>query len=78
MERILTRNIHKEGSQTAAVYEAGGGYASLRRLPNEATLRWYLAAALVAERGLRAVNRVQPEGLVHLNEILAAAAEVLR
>ena len=31
MERILTRNIHKEGSQTAAVYEAGGGYASLRK-----------------------------------------------
>jgi NADH-quinone oxidoreductase subunit F len=30
MERILTRNIHKEGSESVSVYEAGGGYQSLR------------------------------------------------
>jgi NADH-quinone oxidoreductase subunit F len=30
MERILTRNVDKEGSDTLAVYEAGGGYEALR------------------------------------------------
>jgi NADH-quinone oxidoreductase subunit F len=31
MERILTRNINKERSETLAVYESGGGYAALRK-----------------------------------------------
>ena len=31
MERVLTRNIHKENSQSVEVYEAGGGYAGLRK-----------------------------------------------
>jgi len=31
MERILTRNIHKDDSQSVSVYEAGGGYQSLRK-----------------------------------------------
>jgi len=31
MERILTRNIHKEDSESIAVYEAGGGYEALRK-----------------------------------------------
>ena len=30
MERILTRNVEKEGSHTLAVYEAGGGYQAFR------------------------------------------------
>jgi NADH-quinone oxidoreductase subunit F len=30
-EKVLTRNIHKENSQSVEVYEAGGGYQSLRR-----------------------------------------------
>ena len=30
MERILTRNIEKEGAHTLAVYEAGGGYQAFR------------------------------------------------
>ncbi len=29
---ILTRNIHKEGSQTLRVYEEGGGYQALRKV----------------------------------------------
>jgi len=29
MEKILTRNIHKENSETIAVYESGGGYKAL-------------------------------------------------
>jgi len=31
MEKILTRNIHKENSTSIGVYEAGGGYASMRK-----------------------------------------------
>ena len=31
MERFLTRNVGKEGSQTVAVYEAAGGYQGLRK-----------------------------------------------
>ena len=31
MEKILTRNIHKENSQSIEVYQAGGGYEGLRK-----------------------------------------------
>jgi NADH-quinone oxidoreductase subunit F len=31
MEKILTRNIHKENSQTLAVYESSGGYQPMRK-----------------------------------------------
>src|SRR5512134_95195 len=31
MERILTRNVDKEESETLRVYEAGGGYQALRK-----------------------------------------------
>ncbi len=42
MEKILTRNLHKENSQSIGVYEAGGGYESLKKVvksmaPNEVT-----------------------------------------
>jgi NADH-quinone oxidoreductase subunit F len=32
MERILTRNVGKEGSQLLSVYEASGGYEALRKV----------------------------------------------
>jgi hypothetical protein len=54
------------------------GYSSARALPSARSLRWHTAAALLAERALRAVNRVRPEGLARLRELLAAASEVLR
>ncbi len=54
------------------------GYASVRALPSASSLRWHTAAALLAERALRAVNRVRPEGLARLRELLAAASDVLR
>jgi tRNA A-37 threonylcarbamoyl transferase component Bud32 len=54
------------------------GYASVRALPSAGSLRWHTAAALLAERALRAVNRVRPEGLARLRELLAAASDVLR
>jgi aminoglycoside phosphotransferase (APT) family kinase protein len=54
------------------------GYASVRELPAPESLRWHTAAALLAERALRAVNRVRPEGLARLCELLREAREILR
>jgi Ser/Thr protein kinase RdoA (MazF antagonist) len=54
------------------------GYSSLRELPDPELLRWHVAAALLTERALRAVNRIRPDGLVHLGAILNEAREVLR
>ncbi len=31
MEKVLTRNIDKENSQSLEVYEASGGYQALRK-----------------------------------------------
>jgi Ser/Thr protein kinase RdoA (MazF antagonist) len=54
------------------------GYASLRELPGAETLRWHVAAALLSERALRAVNRIRPDGLAHLGAVLADARAALR
>jgi Ser/Thr protein kinase RdoA (MazF antagonist) len=53
------------------------GYAAVRPLPSPAIVRWYTAAALLAERVLRAVTRIRPEGLPHLNTLLADAHALL-
>ncbi len=50
MERILTRNIDKEGAHTLAVYEAGGGYQPFR-------------AALRSMTPERIVDEVKKSGL---------------
>lgn len=52
------------------------GYASVRALPSDASLRWHVGAALVAERAIRAVNRVNLRSLASLTELvdLAVAA----
>lgn len=49
------------------------GYGEVATLPDDGELRWFMAAALVAERAIRAVNRVQVPALLHLDEIVAAA-----
>jgi tRNA A-37 threonylcarbamoyl transferase component Bud32 len=54
------------------------GYASVRKLPQASQLRWHAAAALLSERALRAVNRVRPEGLDCLHELLIEAGRILR
>jgi Ser/Thr protein kinase RdoA (MazF antagonist) len=54
------------------------GYESVRGLPAPESLRWHTAAALLAERALRAVNRVRPEGLARLREVLCEAGKILR
>jgi len=53
-------------------------YAGNRRLPTERVLRWHTAAALLSERALRSVNRIRPEGLQHLSQLLDDAREILR
>ncbi|NOT54100.1 MAG: phosphotransferase [Deltaproteobacteria bacterium] len=53
------------------------GYAAVRPLPSPAIVRWYTAAALLAERVLRAVTRIRPEGLPHLNTLLTDAHTLL-
>lgn len=53
------------------------GYAQIRALPAERDLRWHTAAALLAERAVRAVNRVQVRALPHLAAVLAAGEAAL-
>ena len=54
-----------------------GGYASARHLPATRTIAWYTAAAVLAERALRAVTRVRTEGLHHLGALLHHADAAL-
>ncbi len=53
------------------------GYGSVRSLPSTAELVWYTSAAFVAERAIRAVNRVYQPTLAVLAELLELAAETL-
>jgi len=52
-------------------------YAGILQLPSQRYLSWHTAAALLSERALRSVNRIRPEGLNHLPQILADAREIL-
>jgi aminoglycoside phosphotransferase (APT) family kinase protein len=54
------------------------GYAERRELPEHAVLDWYVAAALLSERALRALNRLRPEGLARMGAVLADARAALR
>jgi aminoglycoside phosphotransferase len=53
------------------------GYADVQPLPSATATRWHTAAALLVERALRAVNRMRPNGLRHLQPLLADAWMVL-
>ena len=53
-------------------------YAGSRQLPAQRSLSWHTAAALLSERALRSVNRIRPEGLHHLSQLLSDAREILR
>lgn len=70
---LLSKNSAQELSDAFL-----NGYAALRKLPQLSSLRWNIAAALLAERALRAVNRIRPEGLDHLRELLLEATHILR
>lgn len=53
------------------------GYSETRELPQPDSLRWHTAAALMAERALRAVSRIRREGLEQLNELLLDSLRLL-
>lgn len=53
------------------------GYSELRPPPDSAALGWHTAAALLAERALRVVTRIRPDGLVRLPALLAEARRAL-
>ena len=46
------------------------GYSEARELPKQDSLRWHTAAALLAERSLRAVHRIRGGGLKRMGDLL--------
>ena len=70
---LIPRDVERELGESFL-----SGYGRARGLPREVSLNWHTAAALLAERALRAVNRIRPEGLGCLHELLAEARHVLR
>ena len=75
--------IHGRSGATAEDAETLGrlalqGYAAVRPLPSDASLRWHTVAAMVAERAVRAVNRVNGPALERLDDLLALAEHVDR
>jgi len=53
-------------------------YARVQKLPSPRSLSWHTAAALLSERALRSVNRIRPDGLRQLSQLLDDAREILR
>lgn len=53
------------------------GYAAVRMPPSSDELRWHVAAALIVERAIRAVNRVHLPTLAVLGELIDLAAATL-
>lgn len=81
---LLARFRHGEAvgeltsAEAAAMVDAAlGGYATVRALPSERSLRWHTTAALVAERMMRAVNRVHLPALDNLGALADAATASL-
>ncbi len=71
--RLINPYTAVEGLGTAFL----AGYAAVGSVPSASELRWYTAAALVAERAIRAVNRVNEPTLAVLPELLEMAEAVL-
>ena len=71
---LLAGDATRAADQRQAVLE---GYAAVRPLPEADVLAWHVAAAGLSERALRTVNRLRPEGLARLDDILADALSVL-
>jgi tRNA A-37 threonylcarbamoyl transferase component Bud32 len=68
--RIGQLSLDEEKSLASAFLS---GYCQNRQLPEAESLRWHTAAALLAERALRAVGRVRREGLACMQELLLDA-----
>lgn len=75
----LERSRIVQGADTAELAAAFlDGYAEVRPTPDPESLAWHTSAALLAEQAMRAVNRVRPEALDHLGELLASGHTALR
>ena len=74
----LLARLHQDGDPGELRDAFLTGYRTVRALPPERSLRWHTAAALVAERAVRAVNRVHLPTLDRLPDLLATADDVLR
>ena len=70
---LITRKRERELANAFLVAYEGAG-----QLPTQRSLAWHTAAALLSERALRSVNRIRPEGLHHLAQLLDDAREILR
>jgi len=70
---LITRRRERQLARTFL-----NAYAAFRQLPTQRSLRWHKAAALLSERALRSVNRIRPEGLRNLSQLLDDAREILR
>jgi Ser/Thr protein kinase RdoA (MazF antagonist) len=80
LARLNYGSVLREGDPATATAMTNAfleGYAQVRALPDDRTLRWYAAAALLAERGMRAVNRVRPGALSRLEGVLGAGLDLL-
>jgi aminoglycoside phosphotransferase (APT) family kinase protein len=73
----LIGRLHADGDTGPLRTAFLAGYQAVRALPPEGSLRWHTAAALVAERAVRAVNRVHLPTLDRLPDLLGAAEDVL-
>jgi aminoglycoside phosphotransferase (APT) family kinase protein len=73
----LIARLHADGDTGEMRSAFLSGYQTVRPLPPERSLRWHTAAALVAERAVRAVNRVHLPTLDRLAELLDTADDVL-
>jgi predicted glycosyltransferase/Ser/Thr protein kinase RdoA (MazF antagonist) len=54
------------------------GYRSVRELPDPRSLDWHTAASLLTERALRAVTRLNAEGLAHLPDVIESGRRTWR
>jgi Ser/Thr protein kinase RdoA (MazF antagonist) len=80
LARLAYGEVLGESDRSMATLMASAffdGYSQIRRLPDDQTLGWYAAAALLAERSLRAVNRIRPEALVRLSELISTGHDLL-
>jgi Ser/Thr protein kinase RdoA (MazF antagonist) len=62
----------------ACVRSLADGYRSVRQYPDARTVAWHVGAALLVQRGARAVSRVRRESLARLPDIIAVARQVTR
>jgi aminoglycoside phosphotransferase len=61
----------------ASVESFADGYRSIRQY-GPGLLAWHVGAALLVQRGARAITRIRHESLAQLSEIIAVARQVIR